>query len=125
METEVLIRRVYDKTPEEGLRVLVDRLWPRGIKKSDLPYDIWAKEITPSTELRTMFHADPEGHWDAFTKGYAEELDASAAFHDFIERIKKEQPQRIILLYAFKNQTKNHAVILQQKIIEALNHEVR
>jgi uncharacterized protein YeaO (DUF488 family) len=121
MQTEVVIKRVYESVDEnDGLRVFVDRLWPRGIKKSDLKYDIWAKDIAPSPELRKKFHADVANNWTVFTEDYAEELEASPSFSDFIEHIKQEKPARITLLYAFKDKIKNHAVILQQEILKAL-----
>lgn len=120
MHTEVLIKRCYDTITEDGMRILVDRLWPRGIKKEDLKCDIWAKDIAPSPELRKMFHADPDAHWDLFAKSYEQELDTSSAFADLMSKIKKEKPARIILLYAFKNTTKNHAVLLQQKMMAML-----
>ena len=54
---EIHLKRVYEAAePSDGVRVLVDRLWPRGIRKADLPYDVWAKEVTPSSELRTLYH---------------------------------------------------------------------
>jgi uncharacterized protein YeaO (DUF488 family) len=119
--TEVLIKRVYDSVDEnDGLRVLVDRLWPRGISKDKLKCDIWAKEIAPSPELRKMFHADIENNWTAFTNGYIQELELSPSFNDFIAKIRKDNPKRVTLLYAFKNEIKNHALILQQEIIKKL-----
>jgi uncharacterized protein YeaO (DUF488 family) len=121
MKTEVLIKRVYESTDEsDGLCVLVDRLWPRGIKKENLKCDIWAKEIAPSPELRKKFHADIENNWTVFTKDYVTELETSSAFTEFIAKIREENPKRITLLYAFKNKIKNHAIILQQEIIKRL-----
>ena len=117
MDIEIKIKRVYDPVEEsDGMRVLADRLWPRGIKKSDLKYDVWAKEITPSPALRKLFHDDPENNWDAFTAGYIRELDESEAFKNFIDMIKEKRPECVTLLYAFKNRIKNHAIILQQEI---------
>ena len=63
--TQVNIKRVYDEPSEQdGYRVLVDRLWPRGMKREYLKYDYWAKEVTPSNDLRKWFHADVEKRWD-------------------------------------------------------------
>ena len=68
------IKRIYDNKQSDGsYRILVDKLWPRGIKKEDLQFDEWNKEITPSTELRKWFCHKPE-HFDEFTKLYQEEL---------------------------------------------------
>lgn len=121
MATEVCIKRVYEPIDDnDGWCVLIDRLWPRGIKKTNLKCDLWAKNIAPSPELRKMFHADTEGNWTLFAESYARELEASQPFADFIAKIKEEKPQRITLLYAFKNRIQNHAIILQQEIIKAL-----
>jgi uncharacterized protein YeaO (DUF488 family) len=125
METEVLTKRVYEPMDDsDGLRILIDRLWPRGIKKENLKCDIWAKELAPSTELRKMLHADVENNWAAFEKDYLHELETSSVFADLISRIKKEKPQHVTLLYAFKNKTKNNAVILQKEIIKALKDDI-
>lgn len=110
--TQIKIKRVYE--PEEksdGYRVLVDRLWPRGIKKEDLHFDLWAKDITPSTELRQWFHEDEESHWKEFKKKYTQELKTSAAVKEFIEKIKAQK--MVTLLFASKNAAENHALILQ------------
>ncbi len=65
MKWTIKLKRVYEPAEaDDGLRILVDRVWPRGIKKSDLRFDIWAKDVTPSSEARQFFHADPSGNWD-------------------------------------------------------------
>lgn len=67
--TQVNIKRVYDEPSEQdGYRVLVDRLWPRGMKREYLKYDYWAKEVTPSNDLRKWFHADIEKRWGGFCR---------------------------------------------------------
>lgn len=117
MSIEVKIKRVYDPAEEtDGLRVLVDRLWPRGIKKADLRCDLWAKDIAPSPALRKLFHEDPGKNWETFEQEYVRELRTSEAFKNFIGTIKDRQPECITLLYAFKNTLKNHAILLQQEI---------
>ena len=69
--TEIKIKRVYeDPSDTDGYRVLVDRLWPRGMKKEHLKYDYWAKELTPSSDLRKWFHDDVPGHWKEFAEMY-------------------------------------------------------
>lgn len=73
--TRIRIKRVYEPAaPDDGCRVLVDKLWPRGVRKDALHYDVWAKEITPSPELRTWYHADPQTRWPEFRRRYLEEL---------------------------------------------------
>ena len=99
---QIKIKRVYDDPePGDGYRVLVDRLWPRGIKKACLSYDEWAKEITPSPGLRTWFHDDISRHWEEFTSMYKEELEHSQAVKDCLlytsEYRRRISNDRIIL----------------------------
>jgi uncharacterized protein YeaO (DUF488 family) len=118
---KIKIKRIYDAIePTDGLRVIVDRLWPRGIKKENLTYDLWAKDISPSPALRQLWHQDPEHNWDKFAMDYKSELDSSEAFENFVSAIKEKAPDSVTLLYAYKNQVKNHAIILQQEIINKL-----
>ena len=84
---EIHLKRVYEENdPNDGFRVLADRLWPRGIKKEALALDLWAKEIAPSTELRKRYHQD--GDFDAFKKDYTEELKHNVDFLAFCETLK-------------------------------------
>lgn len=110
---EIRLKRVYEApSPDDGVRVLVDRLWPRGIRKADLPYDAWPKEITPSPELRKLYHRG-EMPFAGFREGYAEELEASEGAAAFAERCRKWlETQDVTLLYAAKNQRENHAQVL-------------
>jgi len=86
--TRIRIKRVYEpEAPEDGYRVLVDKLWPRGIRKEALRYDLWAKEIAPTPGLRTWFHAAPEERWEEFRRRYTGELRSSPAVRDFVRRI--------------------------------------
>ena len=107
---EIRLKRVYEvPSPDDGVRVLVDRLWPRGIRKADLPYDAWPKEITPSPELRKLYHRG-EMPFAGFREGYAEELEASEGAAAFAERCRKWlETQDVTLLYAAKNQQEIHA----------------
>ena len=67
--TRIRIKRVYEApAPDDGCRVLVDKLWPRGVRKEALPYDIWARDIAPSAALRTWYHADPAARWQEFRR---------------------------------------------------------
>ena len=110
---EIRLKRVYEvPSPDDGVRVLVDRLWPRGIRKADLPYDTWPKEITPSPELRKLYHRG-EMPFAGFREGYAEELEASEGAAAFAECCRKWlETQDVTLLYAAKNQQENHAQVL-------------
>lgn len=118
---QIRIKRVYDN-PEigDGYRVLVDRLWPRGMKKEYLKYDLWAKNITPSTSLRKWFHEDINGRWDDFVIMYQKELSESSEMATFIEQIKKYPV--VTLLFASKEIAHNHARILQGYIENEINH---
>lgn len=115
------IIRVYDlKVNTPGYRVLVDRLWPRGLRKEALRLDRWAKEITPSPELRKWFgHA--EERFEAFGSLYREELngrtEARAFARDMAVILEK---QDVLLLYAAKSPTCNHAVILRDWLVEQM-----
>lgn len=110
--TQIQIKRVYeDPDPSDGFRVLVDRLWPRGVKKESLHYDLWAKEITPSPPLRQWFHQSQGEHWELFKQKYLEELKDSSETEAFLKQIKKKE--KVTLLYASKNTAQNHAMILR------------
>ncbi|WP_165043609.1 DUF488 domain-containing protein [Dysgonomonas sp. ZJ709] len=109
---KIQLKRVYDDFDEnDGYRVLVDRLWPRGISKARLHYDLWAKDITPSSKLRIWVHEDMEGRWDDFAMAYRKELSQSSAVHKFTEQIK--QYDKVTLLYASRETKHNHAIILK------------
>jgi uncharacterized protein YeaO (DUF488 family) len=113
--TQVRIKRVYEKPgPDDGFRVLVDRLWPRGIRKEDLPYDLWAKEIAPSPGLRSWFHRNEAERWGEFSRRYRLELEGSDSAGPFLEEIGKHRV--VTLLYASKNAAENHALILKNFI---------
>lgn len=113
--------RVYDlKDETPGCRVLVDRLWPRGLRKEALRLDRWAREITPSPELRKWFgHA--QERFDTFEALYRAELDGSeearAFARDMAEILEK---QDVLLLFAAKSPACNHAVILRDWLTEQL-----
>lgn len=116
---QIKLKRVYEDTEQtDGLRVFVDRLWPRGVKKEAFRYDIWAKEITPSSHLRSWFHEDPDGRWEEFASLYKKELSGSHEVKAFVESIRTYPV--ITLLYASKNIEHNHAIILKAFLDEAL-----
>ena len=117
--TQIKIKRVYEPEEEnDGYRVLADRLWPRGISKENLHYDLWAKDITPSATLRQWYHRDEVGHWDEFRKKYRKELEDSSAVKEFIDGVKSQEV--VTLLYASKNAEENHALILQDFLEDKL-----
>jgi uncharacterized protein YeaO (DUF488 family) len=108
----VKIKRVYDPVSKsDGKRILVDRLWPRGLKKEEARVDEWLKEIAPSTELRKWFGHDPE-KWPEFRKKYKQELKSHAGL---IKRIKSEaKGESVTLLFAAKNADQNQAIVLKE-----------
>ncbi len=111
--THIYIKRIYDlPSSNDGYRVLVDRLWPRGVKKEEAHFDEWEKELAPSTALREWFHANPDGHWSEFMLRYKHELSQSDAVRNFISQIK--QYQVVTLLYASKDTVDNNARVLQE-----------
>lgn len=111
--TKIQLKRVYDKAASsDGFRILVDRLWPRGIKKENLEYDLWAKEVAPSAELRKWFHENPTQEWDEFKQKYLVELKSSQAAKELAETIKKHKT--VTLIYALKNTEQNNAIVLKE-----------
>lgn len=104
-------KRIYDaSTMQDGKRILVDRLWPRGIKKIDAHIDLWAKELTPSNELRKWYHEDIVKNWDEFQRKYKEEL--LGVEEQLNELRQTAQTENITLLSAVKNLERSHVSIL-------------
>lgn len=121
--TSIKIKRVYEDFEEsDGYRILVDRLWPRGMKKENLHYDIWAKDITPSTALRKWYHQDLDKNWDTFVSAYQRELSNMPNMDTYVDEIKKYPV--VTLLYASKDPTHNHAMVLKN-YMETLLKSVR
>jgi uncharacterized protein YeaO (DUF488 family) len=111
----VAVKRVYeDASPADGVRVLVDRLWPRGLRKDDAAVKFWLRDVAPSNELRQWFHANPEV-WALFRKRYLKEL-ASPAGSAAVEKLHYlgEGKRRLTLLYASRNQERNNATVLKE-----------
>jgi uncharacterized protein YeaO (DUF488 family) len=105
----IAIKRVYDKrTSADGMRVLVDRLWPRGVSKDAAALDLWCKEIAPTPELRTWFD-HREDRFAEFKKRYLIELRSNPAVPELVADIGK---QKATLLYAAHDEAFNHAVVL-------------
>ncbi|MEU9560099.1 DUF488 domain-containing protein [Streptomyces fumanus] len=108
----VRVRRVYEPSePDDGVRVLVDRLWPRGLAKDAARVDEWPKALTPSTELRRWFHADG-GSYEEFAERYEAELAEPAAAEalDGVRGLVREGP--VTLLTASKTPERSHAAVL-------------
>lgn len=116
----VRIKRVYDvPADEDGCRVLVDRIWPRGLPKSEARIDRWLKEIAPSTELRRWFGHDPS-RWNEFRSRYRGELEGSSALVQ--ELVGKARSASLTLLFSARDQQHNQAVVLREWIEERLGN---
>lgn len=107
----IRLKRIYDaRADDDGQRILVDRLWPRGINKEDAHIDLWLREVAPSAALRQWFGHDPE-RWAEFRKRYREELRQNAApLEELRARCKG---QVVTLLFAAKDTEHNHAIVLR------------
>lgn len=114
MKPTITLKRAYEKPARgDGFRVLVDRLWPRGIKKDDLRLDAWPKELAPSTELRKWFAHDAS-KWPEFRRRYRSELTQSHASKTVGELIDAAGPKKAItLLYGARDTEHNEAVVLR------------
>lgn len=111
---DVRTKRIYDApTSSDGHRVLVDRIWPRGLTRQRAALNAWLRELAPSAELRKWFNHDPL-RWTEFQRRYRAEL---AQQTELINRIRSHSlEQRVTLLYAARNETLNHALVLKQYI---------
>ena len=108
----VRVRRIYDPPePDDGVRVLVDRLWPRGVSKEDAHVDEWPKAMTPSTELRRWYHAG-EGSYDEFRSRYEDELAQPEAAEQLDHLRKLARRGRVTLLTASKSPGTSQAAVL-------------
>ncbi|MBX3639626.1 MAG: DUF488 family protein [Nitrosomonas sp.] len=114
----ISVKRAYEKPdPEDGMRILVDRLWPRGLSKEDAGIDVWLKFVAPSNDLRKWYQHDPQ-KWIEFKRRYFVELDAHGdAVNELVEYIKCGS---VTLLYSAKELHCNNAVALKEYINKVL-----
>ncbi len=119
MPTTIQIKRVYEPaSDDDGYRVLVDRLWPRGVAKDELPFDTWRKDLAPSGALRTWFGHDPK-KFKQFARQYRAELaEQQAAARELIDQAAG---RTLTLLYAAKDPTHNHATVLRDHLEKLVN----
>lgn len=109
--TEYALKRAYaPESADDGFRVYVDRLWPQGLSHATFHYDLWAKDIAPSSELREWFHADREQRWEGFEQKYLAELEASPQFATL--KATLEEHRRVTLLYSSRDEEHNNAVVV-------------
>lgn len=107
----ISVKRVYEPAAKtDGRRILVDRLWPRGLKKEDAAIDLWAKELAPSTKLRQWFGHDP-ARWECFRHRYAGELDTMA--DNWRSLAEQAMRHHITLLFGARDEEHNNAVALK------------
>lgn len=118
-QTVVHLKRAYDApAPTDGTRVLVDRLWPRGVAKDNARLDLWLKEIAPSTALRQWFNHD-RAKFAEFRRRYLDELDAGPAQAALLKLRAVAAQGPLTLIYAAKDTTHNEAVILRDLLVPA------
>jgi len=110
----ILIKRIYEPAElKDGFRILVDRLWPRGMTKDKARIDLWLRDIAPSDNLRKWYNHQPE-NWNEFKQKYYEELATKNDLVDIIQ--KRSESETVTLLYSAKNQVLNNAVALREYI---------
>jgi uncharacterized protein YeaO (DUF488 family) len=113
--THIRLKRAYEPpAAEDGVRVLVDRLWPRGLRKSDAGIDRWVKAIAPSTELRRWFGHDPE-RWNEFRRRYGRELQHHGAELDELRELARQGT--LTLVYGARDEAHNDAVVLRDVLL--------
>ncbi|WP_091068045.1 DUF488 domain-containing protein [Paenibacillus sp. NFR01] len=124
MKERVRIKRIYDPTEAtDGRRVLVDRLWPRGVSRERAAIDEWMKELAPSPELRQWFCHQPE-RFEVFALQYAQELDTNANALSLAELLaERSHTEPVTLLYAAKDPEHNHAIVLRTWLINYIKHK--
>lgn len=111
----IKLKRAYEPpSPDDGTRILVDRLWPRGVAKADAALDLWTKELAPSTELRQWFGHDP-ARWAEFQVRYAGEVRQHADELERIRTLAREGP--VTLVYAARDEQHNEAVVLRNLVL--------
>ena len=116
---KIEIKRVYEEpSKNDGVRLFVDRLWPRGVKKENLQMDVWAKELAPSPELRKWFSHDP-ARFKEFEQKYSEELDENKSMWKPL--MDEYAHKKVTLLYAAKDPVVNHAQCLKSYLQKNYN----
>jgi uncharacterized protein YeaO (DUF488 family) len=110
----VRLKRAYEPTdPDDGYRVLVERLWPRGLRKEQAHFDAWLKDIAPSDALRKWFHQDP-GRWPEFEQRYARELETAAARSEIADLARRASSGTVTLIFSSHDEQHNSAVVLER-----------
>lgn len=117
----IVVKRIYDQpSADDGYRVLVDRLWPRGVSHAMAHLDLWMRDIAPSTELRTWYGHKAE-RWPAFQERYAKELEDHEALLDLLLDIERHRG-RLTLLFAARDRDRNEAQVLASALAQRPAH---
>lgn len=113
--TEIKIKRAYEPADvADGYRIYIDRLWPRGLSHETFHYDLWDKDIAPSTELREWFHADAADRWPEFSAKYKAELKANPAYATLKATVNSHKT--VTLLYSSHDELHNNAVVVEEAL---------
>lgn len=110
---KIITQRIYAERPEKGYRVLVDRLWPRGVSKEDALLDDWCKDLAPSGDLRKWFHHDTQ-KWPEFRKKYLQELEDHKNRAEELMAEASRAKTQLVLLYGARSEIQNQAVVLKE-----------
>lgn len=112
----IKLKRAYANiSDEDGIRILVDRLWPRGLSKEKLKLDLWLKDIGPSTELRKWFNHDPQ-KFEEFKVRYIDELEEKRGVIEQLKEIVDTSKEPVTFVFAARNEIHNHAVLLKEML---------
>lgn len=123
--TLLRVRRIYEPpSPDDGYRVLVDRLWPRGLAKDAARVDAWLRDLAPSDELRRWFSHDP-ARWPTFRERYRAELLAEPRRTMLTELAGRARTRPVTLLHAARDPDHNNAVVLREVLVELVADEAR
>jgi uncharacterized protein YeaO (DUF488 family) len=119
------LKRVYEpKQPGDGTRLLVDRLWPRGISKGEAEIDEWLKDLAPGNELRKWFAHEP-GKWEEFRRRYLQELSAAGKANDLKRIARLAAEGDVTLVYAAKDSEHNNAIVLAEVLEDLIEDTPR
>ncbi len=123
MTQHIFIKRAYEPaTEDDGYRIYVDRLWPRGLSHATFHYDLWDKDIAPSTELRQWFHENPAAEWSEFVGRYRDELHINPAY-DKLRGLISDKPV-VTLLYSSHDTAHNNALVLRDMLLGEISPRI-
>ncbi len=122
--TDLKLKRAYEPiASDDGYRVYIDKLCPRGLSHETFRYDTWDKEISPSDELRHWFHDNPEARWTDFVRKYLNELKSNPAWTGFLQDV--EGHPVVTLLYSSRDENENNAVVVADALVAASDGQIK